>query len=334
MAPGAAQVTHALVTTQHAGASCLFAVALNQPGVQIDASGWQAIGMRDIETANVTFSRVPAQQVGASDAYLTRPGFWHGGAGIAACWFGATSAVADVLRTASRVSRDPHAAAHLGAIDAGLAAAGALLRQLAQQIDAQPQDPQMRGVLQVRSVVEAVARDTLDRVSRALGPGPLCGDRVHAQRCADLSVFIRQHHGERDLQALGEALPSTGSRMEDLTGQPIEGAGTPESVWRDAACLSGMPRSSLSQLLQGSPRLVVVAPHPDDEVLGCGGLIAAARAAGVPVLIIALTDGELAYPDEPGWAPHVLGPARRLEARRSRSTSGSVARRVDPSCIG
>ncbi|MCM5551073.1 acyl-CoA dehydrogenase, partial [Xanthomonas hortorum pv. pelargonii] len=91
-----------------------------------------------------------------------------------------------------------------GAIDAGLAAAGALLRQLAQQIDAQPQDPQMRGVLQVRSVVEAVARDTLDRVGRALGPGPLCGDRVHAQRCADLSVFIRQHHGERDLQALGE----------------------------------------------------------------------------------------------------------------------------------
>ncbi|WOB49400.1 acyl-CoA dehydrogenase family protein [Xanthomonas hydrangeae] len=201
---GAAQVTHALVTTQHAGASCLFAVALNQPGVQIDASGWQAIGMRDIETANVTFTRVPAQQVGASDAYLTRPGFWHGGAGIAACWFGATIAVADVLRTASRVRRDPHAAAHLGAIDAGLAAAGALLHQLAQGIDAQPRDPHTRSVLQVRSVVEAVARDTLDRVGRALGPGPLCGDRVHAQRCADLSVFIRQHHGERDLQALGE----------------------------------------------------------------------------------------------------------------------------------
>ncbi|MFC7521735.1 acyl-CoA dehydrogenase [Xanthomonas populi] len=201
---GAAQVTHALVTTQHAGASCLFAVALDQPGVQIDASGWQAIGMRDIETANVTFNKVAAQQVGSSAAYLTRPGFWHGGAGIAACWFGATIAVADVLRTASRVRRDPHAAAHLGAIDAGLAAAGALLRQLAQRIDAKPEDPQMRGVLQVRSVVEAVARDTLDRVGRALGPGPLCGDRVHAQRCTDVSVFIRQHHAERDLQALGE----------------------------------------------------------------------------------------------------------------------------------
>ncbi|XHH28232.1 PIG-L deacetylase family protein [Xanthomonas euroxanthea] len=101
--------------------------------------------------------------------------------------------------------------------------------------------------------------------------------------------------------------------MEDLAGRPIEGAGTPEAAWRAAPCLSALPRVTLPQLLQGSQRLVVVAPHPDDEVLGCGGLIAAARAAGMPVLIIALTDGEQAYPDEPGWRPQVLGPARRLE---------------------
>ncbi|MCC8670369.1 PIG-L family deacetylase [Xanthomonas arboricola] len=101
--------------------------------------------------------------------------------------------------------------------------------------------------------------------------------------------------------------------MEDLAGQPIEGTGTPETAWRYAPYLSELPRVTLSQLMQGSQRLVVVAPHPDDEVLGCGGLIAAARAAGVPVLIVALTDGEQAYPDEPGWQPQVLGPARRLE---------------------
>ncbi|WP_181108568.1 acyl-CoA dehydrogenase family protein [Xanthomonas arboricola] len=201
---GAAQVTHALVTTRHAGASCLFAVALDQPGIRIDSSAWQAVGMQGIETANVRFCDTPARQIGESDAYLTRPGFWHGGAGIAACWFGATIAVADVLRASTRLSNDPHAAAHLGAIDASLASAAALLRQLALRIDAQPEQAHLRGVLQLRSVVEAVARDTLDRVARALGPGPLCGNRAHAQRCADLSVFIRQHHAERDLQALGE----------------------------------------------------------------------------------------------------------------------------------
>ncbi|MBB4132063.1 MULTISPECIES: acyl-CoA dehydrogenase [unclassified Xanthomonas] len=201
---GAASVTHALVTTQHDGASCLFAVALDRPGIRIDASGWQAIGMEDIETATVTFAATPATQVGAPGSYLQRPGFWHGGAGIAACWFGATAAVAELLRAAPRSGRDPHAAAHLGAIDAGLAAAGALLRELAQHIDTHPGRPHLRAVLQARSVVETLARDTIDRVARALGPGPLCGNRAHAQRCADLAVFIRQHHAERDLQALGE----------------------------------------------------------------------------------------------------------------------------------
>ncbi|PPU07917.1 PIG-L deacetylase family protein [Xanthomonas arboricola] len=110
--------------------------------------------------------------------------------------------------------------------------------------------------------------------------------------------------------------------MEDLAGQPIQGMGTTEATWRAAPCLIELPRATLSQLLQGSQRLVVVAPHPDDEVLGCGGLIAAARVAGVPVLIIALTDGEQAYPDEPGWYPQVLGPARRLELQAAAQQLG------------
>lgn len=101
--------------------------------------------------------------------------------------------------------------------------------------------------------------------------------------------------------------------MDALAGQPIEGSGTPESVWRAAAVLQHMPQVSLGALLQDARRLVVVAPHPDDEVLGCGGLMAAAQAHGIPVCVIALTDGEMAYPHVPAWAPHLLAPARRQE---------------------
>ncbi|OGV64977.1 MAG: hypothetical protein A3K19_16390 [Lentisphaerae bacterium RIFOXYB12_FULL_65_16] len=37
--------------------------------------------------------------------------------------------------------------------------------------------------------------------------------------------------------------------------------------------------------------LVVIAPHPDDEVFGAGGLVAMAAAKGLPVHVLMLTDG-------------------------------------------
>ena len=58
--------------------------------------------------------------------------------------------------------------------------------------------------------------------------------------------------------------------------------------------------ASLPELPAWQPPLVptlVVAPHPDDETLGAGGLIARLRRQGVPVLVAAVTDGENAYHD-------------------------------------
>ena len=57
--------------------------------------------------------------------------------------------------------------------------------------------------------------------------------------------------------------------------------------------------------------MVVVVPHPDDEILGVGGLIARQRALGVDVTILAVTDGENAYPDSS--EPVSLGHLRRRE---------------------
>jgi hypothetical protein len=44
------------------------------------------------------------------------------------------------------------------------------------------------------------------RTARATGPAPLALDADHAHRVADLSIYIRQEHAERDLAALGSAL--------------------------------------------------------------------------------------------------------------------------------
>ncbi len=110
--------------------------------------------------------------------------------------------------------------------------------------------------------------------------------------------------------------------MADLAGDPIVGFGTPEWEWRADAHLHALPRTTLAALLGDASRLVVVAPHPDDEVLGCGGLIAATCPSGREVLLLALSDGEQAYPQEPAWQPSVLGPARRRELERAAERLG------------
>jgi LmbE family N-acetylglucosaminyl deacetylase len=43
-------------------------------------------------------------------------------------------------------------------------------------------------------------------------------------------------------------------------------------------------------------RVVVLAPHPDDEVLGCGGTLAALARIGTPIHLVAVTDGESSHP--------------------------------------
>jgi LmbE family N-acetylglucosaminyl deacetylase len=61
---------------------------------------------------------------------------------------------------------------------------------------------------------------------------------------------------------------------------------------------------------------LVLAPHPDDETLGAGGLIARLCRADVPVTIVAITDGEHAYADTPNLAdiriPEQIEALRRL----------------------
>ncbi|MCS0501257.1 PIG-L family deacetylase [Ancylobacter sp. GSK1Z-4-2] len=60
--------------------------------------------------------------------------------------------------------------------------------------------------------------------------------------------------------------------------------------------------------------LLVVAPHPDDESLGCGGLIAACRGNGLPVTIVFVSDGAGSHPHSRAFPPPRLAALRREEA--------------------
>ena len=66
---------------------------------------------------------------------------------------------------------------------------------------------------------------------------------------------------------------------------------------------------------------MVLAPHPDDETLGAGALIATLRMRGVPVTVVAATDGENAYDAAPDQCA-ALGRTRELEQREALAVLG------------
>ena len=76
------------------------------------------------------------------------------------------------------------------------------------------------------------------------------------------------------------------------------------------------PVSSLKQRL-GEGGLVVVAPHPDDESLGCGGLIAEACAEGRPVRVVVVSDGTGSHPASKAYPKARLRDLRENEARQA-----------------
>jgi LmbE family N-acetylglucosaminyl deacetylase len=93
------------------------------------------------------------------------------------------------------------------------------------------------------------------------------------------------------------------SAIEPLVALSIRG--TDETCWQQA--LADAPSWSPSR----GP-LMIVSPHPDDEVLGAGGLIHMWKQLGHPVTVLSLTDGEAAYPQ---WRR--LGQVRREELKEA-----------------
>ena len=60
---------------------------------------------------------------------------------------------------------------------------------------------------------------------------------------------------------------------------------------------------------------VVIAPHPDDESLGCGGLLALLRQANVPVWCVLVSDGTMSHPNSTKFPAAARQALRETELR-------------------
>lgn len=105
-------------------------------------------------------------------------------------------------------------------------------------------------------------------------------------------------------------MPTTTTKTKTQRSAFPEIAPTSERAWlawsRERAPLDA------TSMFDRAARVVVVSPHPDDETLACGGLLARLRALDVDVLVVAVTDGEGSHP-----GVGELAEIRTLEQRRA-----------------
>jgi hypothetical protein len=226
------------VITAHTetGARAAFAVDLHHPGVACEEPMWVARGLQEIPSGTVHFNQVPAEKLGRDGWYFSRPGFAWGGMGVAACWLGGAIAVArdfrDSLRAGADRGREPDqiALAGLGEADRILSSSLQYLARTAALIDdggptggdrrssggghsaetdsAETDSPgadrsAWSEALRVRGTVAAAVERVLSLVSRNRGPAPLAFEEPYAKRMADLALYVRQHHAQRDDAQLG-----------------------------------------------------------------------------------------------------------------------------------
>jgi LmbE family N-acetylglucosaminyl deacetylase len=107
----------------------------------------------------------------------------------------------------------------------------------------------------------------------------------------------------------------------------IEGSGTSEDSWRPWLAEQVWSPLDLGPLV-GERRVVVLAAHPDDEVLGVGGLLRRLAQCGSEIAIVWATDGEASHPGSVALRGTALAALRRAE-----STAALRCLAVDPVAV-
>ncbi|MFD4529461.1 PIG-L deacetylase family protein [Streptomyces sp. NPDC058470] len=112
---------------------------------------------------------------------------------------------------------------------------------------------------------------------------------------------------------------SLSAEERDAAAAEIDAPGTAEERWLAARLPERLPHLDLPV----GP-VVVVAAHPDDEVLGFGGTMAALVSTGAAVHTVCLTDGEASHGDNDASARDALAALRRCELAAALSELGSL----------
>mgnify|MGYP006196386655 CR=1 FL=1 len=104
--------------------------------------------------------------------------------------------------------------------------------------------------------------------------------------------------------------------MKPLT---LSDSSSSAQIWNSAAQLDNIPVINTRSLVPDGARAVVIAPHPGDEVVTCGGLLQLLSSLGHPLQLLSITDGSASHPGSRQWSEKrlsVFRPQESVEALR------------------
>lgn len=106
----------------------------------------------------------------------------------------------------------------------------------------------------------------------------------------------------------------------DSNSRLIYGAGTSKQDWMEWAGLRDLVKLEPEIAFPKNSRVVILSPHPDDEILGCAGLIQQLDQLGRQILVIGVTNGTQSHPNSKKYSSEQLHRLRPLEVRHALKT--------------
>ena len=304
------------------------AVPLDDTPHAVDPAGWDPLGVRGTETYAIRFAEGATVDrgdlIGTPGDYLREPWLTAGAARFLAVQVGACERLLELVRSDLWIAKrtdHPGQRARAAELTRLVARGRFWLDALGDRCDRWIDEPDETDRLvaltrAARTEIEDLSHAAIRLASQCLGLRAMVAPHPLERLIRDLTTYLRQPALDTSVEGLGRFTldgsrgrfahelfdpPPTPCPNRRLRGTPLE---RPETL----------PERSRDWLRQFG-RTVVVAPHPDDEALGVGGVIAHLADLGLPVGVAFLTDGEGSHPGSSSHPPAVLADRRRGEAR-------------------
>lgn len=111
-------------------------------------------------------------------------------------------------------------------------------------------------------------------------------------------------------------------KTAETNSRLIYGDGTDRATWQAWAGIEELSSLKLDPDFIHANRVVIVAPHPDDEIMGCAGLMQQLSALGKQIVLVAVTNGTASHPDSKCYTPEGLNQLRPQETQAALKVLG------------